>query len=647
MERQRQTWLRPVGRGSAALGWSAVLCAALVAMPQSAPVGAQEGGRIQATVDRNQVTLGNQIYLTIRIDGSPDQPPRLPEMPDFRVVSRGQQRDFQFSNGRSSASTSYNYLLIPVRAGTFEIGPAVALVDGAEVSSLPFTVEVIAAEEAAAEQDRALFVTASVSTGQPWQGQQVIYTWRFYSRVRVGQGSIESMDFGSDVVAEDLGEVREFTTAIEGVQYRVNEVRKALFPQRAGEIVLPPTQLSVEVLVEEPRRQSRRRSVFDDFDSLLGRGGRWETRYLVTEPVTLDVRPLPPPPAGWNGLVGAFDISASLSRRELQVGQSATLEVRVAGAGNVQLLSEPPFPELPAFKIYPDQPTSDIDSSGRHLTGRRVFRRALVPLVVGALDIPPLDLVYFDPDLGEYVERSTQRIDLEVTPADGEEELMLTESLAPTTGKVAVRILADDILPIRRTAAGIVSAAPQGWRAWLWLAGGVLPPILYFVLLTQYRRERRYAADRTLRRRQRALRQALAAANRLTRPSGTEGTAGTAGTAEASRVLRAYVGDKLGIEGSALTPGEAETALVGAGVEPDVAARCRAELERFEAAQYGVGVEPGTETGDALSPSRIDSPRRRLRIAGAARPRHPGGQSGELLSELIRSIDRQLRRRKG
>ena len=331
--------------------------------------------------------------------------------------------------------------------------------------------------------------------------------------------------------------------------------------------------------------------------------------------MTLNVRPLPPPPAGWNGLVGDFDINASLSRRELKAGQSATLEVRVAGAGNVQLLAEPPFPELPAFKIYPDQPTGTVDNSGRLLSGRKVFRRALVPLVVGALDIPPLKLVYFDPELGDYVERSTDRIDLDVTPAAGKEELMLTESLAPTTGKVAVRILTDDILPIRRTAAGIVSAAPQGWPAWLWLAGGVLPPVLYLVLLAQYRRERRYAADRTLRRRQRALRQALAGAKKL--PSGS----GAAAAAEASRVLRSYVGDKLGIEGAALTPAEAETALVQAGVAPGVAAHCRAELERFEAAQYGVAaVSGGAEA-----------------VAGGA---------GDGLSELIRTIDRQFRGRR-
>ncbi|MCY3927889.1 MAG: BatD family protein [Acidobacteria bacterium] len=604
-----------LSRRAVAGGWSAVLCCAVAVLPWATAAGAQSDGGIRVTVDRNQVALGTQIYMTVRIDGSPDEPPRLPELPDFRVVSRGQQRSTQIDNLSVSHSTSYNYLLIPTRAGTFDVGAATAVIDGVEVTSQPFRIEVAAAEDHSDERDRDLFVTANVSTDRPWQGQQVIYTWRFYSRVPVGQGSIESMEFGNDVVVEDLGEVRQFQATIEGVGYSVNEVRKALFPQRSGELTLPQTQLRVEVQVEQARRPSRRRSIFDDFDDLLGGGGRWVTKYLLTEPLTLNVRPLPPAPQGWNGLVGDFDIRAQLSRRELQVGQSATLEVQVGGTGNVQLLSEPGFPELPTFKIYPDQPDANIDRSGRRLTGRKVFRRALVPLVAGPLEIPPIDLVYFDPELGEYATRSTDRIDLDVVPAEGEEELMLTESLAPTTGKVAVRILADDILPIRRTAAGIVSAAPQGWRLWVWFVCGVLPPFMYLALLTHHRRERRYAADRTLRRRQRALRDALSAAKKVR--SGV----GPGSAAEASGIVRRYVGDKLGLEGSALTPSEAESALVRAGVDGAVASRCRTQLERLEAAQYGLAAVAG---GGGLAAET----------------------STEGLSDLIRTIDRQVRGRR-
>ena len=62
--------------------------------------------------------------------------------------------------------------------------------------------------------------------------------------------------------------------------------------------------------------------------------------------------------------------------------------------------------------------------------------------------MPPVTLTYFDPEAGSYRQASTAAIALEVAPAEGKEELRLTESVAPSTGKVAVRILADDILPL-------------------------------------------------------------------------------------------------------------------------------------------------------------------------------------------------------
>ncbi|MCY3970704.1 MAG: hypothetical protein OXG74_12275, partial [Acidobacteria bacterium] len=96
---------------------------------------------------------------------------------------------------------------------------------------------------------------------------------------------------------------------------------------------------------------------------------------------------------------------------------------------------------------------------------------------------------------------------------------------------------------------------------------------------------------------------------------------GPGSAAEASGIVRRYVGDKLGLEGSALTPSEAETALVLAGVDGAVAARCRTQLEQLEAAQYGLAAVAG---GGGLAAET----------------------STEGLSDLIKTIDRQIRGRR-
>jgi hypothetical protein len=57
------------------------------------------------------------------------------------------------------------------------------------------------------------------------------------------------------------------------------------------------------------------------------------------------------------------------------------------------------------------------------------------------------------------------------------------------------------------------------------------------------------------------------------------------------------VGDKAGLEGSALTPAEAAVELRRRGVGEETVRRVRERLEALEAAQYGGGLAAaGTET---------------------------------------------------
>ena len=123
-----------------------------------------------------------------------------------------------------------------------------------------------------------------------------------------------------------------------------------------------------------------------------------EAKVLRTPMIELDVRPLPPAPQTFSGLVGDFDISARVNKGELKVGESATLRLEVAGTGNVGMISEPRLPPLPYLKVYDDRPGSAIDRSGRLLKGSKSYRKALVPLEPGELTIPALTLTFFDPE---------------------------------------------------------------------------------------------------------------------------------------------------------------------------------------------------------------------------------------------------------
>ncbi len=545
----------------------------LVSLALAALASQSDAQSVQASVDRGQVALDSQLLLTVVIEGTQDARPVLPDLPDFRVVPRGgSSREMSIVNGAMTQRISYRFILIPSRVGRFTVGPVSAEIGGRQYQSEPFRVRVLAAGEQPADQAEA-FLTVAVSDEQPFVGEQIIYTWRFYRRIRVADARITALDFG-DLTSEELGEVREYDTNYQGVPYRVSELRRALFAQRPGEVTIAPSELTCEIAMASNRRSS----IFD-----LGRLTT-EPRILRSRQVKLNVRPLPSVPPGFSGLVGDFSIRSSLSKNELRVGESATFEVRVQGSGNIQLMSEPELPNLSAFKIYEDKPSTHINRTGEGLQGTRTFRKALVPLGVGLVDLPPINLVFFDPTREAFRTRSTEGIPIQILPGAEDEDLMLTESLNPGAGKVAVRVLADDILPIRTDLRSVRRAAPSILELATWTSAATGPPVLVGLVWLFGRRRRRFASEQGLRARQGAFRQALASLEQVTNardvPISTL-------AANASSVLRGYVGQKLGANGEAMTPAEAEASLVRARVQPDVAKEARETLERLEALAFG------------------------------------------------------------
>lgn len=545
---------------------------------------AAQAAGLRATVDRTEAEVGDRIVLTLTIEGEAGAEPQLPDLSPFDVYSRGQSTQVQIINGRMSTTVSHNYLLAPKRAGTFTIGSASVVVEGRTYASDPITVRVRkAGQSAPAGEPREVFATARVSNDSPFVGEQVIYTMRFFQRVQTQRVTLETQDLDGFVV-HDLGDQRTYDTEVKGVQYRVTELRKAIFPQEPGVQTVPAATLNAEVVTRGQRRG--RRGLFGDIfdDSFFNRKTR--STIVRAAAIELNVQPLPPAPAGFSGLVGDFDIETSLSRPTAAVGESTTLTIEVSGAGNAQRITEPPLGELGGFKLYDDKPTSNLTTRGSGVWGSKTFRKALVPLQEGELTIPAITLTVFDPGAKVYRTRKSQPLHFTATAATSSEELRLTELVTPTTGKVAVKILADDILPIYRRADALSSHGLAGPSRLLFGSGLLLPALGFVGLFAVRRRRERLAGDTALRRRSRAASRARQALKHVAAhdEAGRQVEAAEA----ASRALRVLIGDLLNIEGAALTHGDAAEHLRASGrVDEALIDRVVAFLAACEAAQYG------------------------------------------------------------
>ena len=78
-----------------------------------------------AKVDKTTVDLGDPISLTITLSGdlSGIQLPALQLPEGFVVAGRSQSTNFSIRAGAMERSMSLLYVLIPQRAGTFQLGP--------------------------------------------------------------------------------------------------------------------------------------------------------------------------------------------------------------------------------------------------------------------------------------------------------------------------------------------------------------------------------------------------------------------------------------------------------------------------------------------------------------------------------------------
>ena len=109
----------------------------------SASLFAQDG-TFTASVDRNNIGMGEQLQLTVTLNGSNGMKNfRAPSFNDFVLLSGpNQSTNMQFINGSMSSSISYTYILQPRAVGKATIGAATVELNGKQLQTRPIVIEV-------------------------------------------------------------------------------------------------------------------------------------------------------------------------------------------------------------------------------------------------------------------------------------------------------------------------------------------------------------------------------------------------------------------------------------------------------------------------------------------------------------------------
>jgi len=366
---------------------------------------------ITAWVNSSTLSTDELVVLTVKVvDDSAQQPrPLLPRLDGLAVVDLDIATDVDLVNGEIHTEVIYTYRLQPRRTGLLTIPPVAVKIDDQTYKTAPISIRVSQGAAPAPSpgnevtpsdvsppanlQGDDFFIEALVDLPNPYLGQQLIYTFRFYQALQVyRQPQYEQPLF---IEFETMGlPVQEYNLDAAGRTYLVSEIRTALFPTSTGEVTIGPARLMLPGNIYE------------------------EPIDLYTEPIQLEVKPLPDnPPPNFNGAVGQYEIEAWFNPPEATVNQPATLFVAVSGSGNIRELPELTWPELEGWQAYNSLTSMTTAMEDNVMTGTRVYERVMVPAQIGEFAIPPISLVYFDPVVAEYRTISTEGLTAKVVPA--------------------------------------------------------------------------------------------------------------------------------------------------------------------------------------------------------------------------------------
>ncbi len=361
--------------------------------------------QVAAVADRTHLGAGESLRLDLRVTGSIDGDPDLkPLEPGWEILNRSQSSQMQIINGDFSRTLVLRLSLMPRRSGTLEI-PAICF--GADCSA-PLPIEVGQETSTAPTGSDPLILEAEAQPRQALVGSQVLLTVRLLHRVDLAQATLsEPQPQGVETEIQQLGKDRSFETRRNGYLYQAIERRYALFPQRAGVLHLPKLQLDAQV-ADAP-------SGLDPF----GRSFHPMRRY--SDPLDIRVEP-PPANPDHSPWLPARDLTLADDWQQqvppLRVGEPATRTVVVRAPGLAAArLPELKIPVPEGWKAYPDQPARQDESDASGVIGSLQQKLALVPTRPGPVELPAVDLDWYDVTSGLWRRAHLDPLRVTVAPA--------------------------------------------------------------------------------------------------------------------------------------------------------------------------------------------------------------------------------------
>jgi len=560
---------------------------------------------------KNNVQVGEQFRVVFTVNRQVDRF-EGPDFEGFNVLSGPNQstnQSYQFINGKVSQSyqLTFTYYLQATREGSFSFDPAKISADGKTYKSNPMTINVSKASARQAPAQRGnkrntqssqtstgkydIFIKASVDKSKPYQGEQVIITYKIYTTVPISQINISKVSsfpgFWSKSLLNDNDPLKQSNKVINGKKYVVADLRKiALYPQRSGKILVEPMELECVAQIKVENSRSRD-PFFDSFfnDPFFNRNFQNVELKIASNPLNIDVKPLPVrnKPLDFSGAVGSFKMSSSVDRTELKANEPLTLLITITGKGNLELIDELPLTFPPDFETYDPKITNNLSKNSSGISGSRSFEYLIIPRNPGEFQIKPVEFSYFNPARQSYATLETPKYVIKVNRSDDAPSGVTYSGISQKN----IEFIGSDIRHIEMSNIQLHKInsffiASSSFLLWL-----IIPLIIFITILILWYKNKKQSSNIALVRNRKANK--VARKNLKIAGEYLERNLSSAFFEEISRALWGYISNKFNIPLSDLSIESVHQHLANKRISEDNIGQFTAVLENCEFARFAPG----------------------------------------------------------
>lgn len=403
-------------------------------------------------VEPREVTAGEgeQFQVTYQLEGLSTGDFIPPDFKNLKVLSEPNQSNaVQMINGQISRTASVSYILSAAQAGDYTIGAAQVKSGSKVYNAAKIPVKILKGRKPQAQapppnfpfpfgnpgpqsfpqappqqklfsQDEAFKLVAMVADDEIYIGQQLLVTYRLYSRVQVADNDLQTNPTFNGFWVNDVSKDNPLPRVelIYGEEWYVIDLRKyLLYPQKEGNLMLDPLKLTLNYQVSG------------------GMGGFFQmfsTRQAEVQSDTKEIRvkklPEAGKPADFSGAIGKFSLKAMADRTEVKQDQYLNAYLVLSGYGNFGLLSPPQIPGNGDWNVYDPSPQENTSLIKDTLQGEIKYTFALLPKKLGQAEIPALSYSYFDPETETYEIANSHALQINVIP--GKTDLATSHSVS-------------------------------------------------------------------------------------------------------------------------------------------------------------------------------------------------------------------------